>query len=453
MSNEITKKQFEESANQWICDGYSADLRFFATNESGKWHIRGAMISLNPLPAINDLAIHIENSDFILGQIQINQAQKKDLIAIIEDALSGIIRKSNIKIDLPHDSSFYFYSETTQRDRWFYDSHIQISGSSTRNLSQIDLINIDNFLRSSSPPFDGLSDAAQWLGLKITESDIQVPSIEVRINPPIDIMIDRTFLSNNILNLCLMAHSSFDVETIYLAIRAVPGNGLDSRLQVSKEINWENTSDGFQLGTISVTLDNADNALAMLMIEKSIIRRHWFLDAKKARNSRLVAIQNFDKDLKMIKQAVLETPDSNKFENGVAALLFLLGFTPAVQLETDSPDIIVSTPAGRLVIIECTTRVADFSTKLGKLVDRRGSLVKSLQSSGHQGNIAALLVCRQPRDQIAASSEETRSNNVILVTKNELSKAFEQLRFYPDPDKLLSDAESEIASKTQDLFE
>jgi hypothetical protein len=308
-------------------------------------------------------------------------------------------------------------------------------------------------LRSSSPPFDGLSDAAQWLGLKITESDIQVPSIEVRINPPIDIMIDRTFLSNNILNLCLMAHSSFDVETIYLAIRAVPGNGLDSRLQVSKEINWENTSDGFQLGTISVTLDNADNALAMLMIEKSIIRRHWFLDAKKARNSRLVAIQNFDKDLKMIKQAVLETPDSNKFENGVAALLFLLGFTPAVQLETDSPDIIVSTPAGRLVIIECTTRVADFSTKLGKLVDRRGSLVKSLQSSGHQGNIAALLVCRQPRDQIAASSEETRSNNVILVTKNELSKAFEQLRFYPDPDKLLSDAESEIASKTQDLFE
>lgn len=453
MSTEAIKQLFKDSTTQWLCDGYSADIRFFATRENEEWHIRGAKISLNPLPATTDMTLWQENANFVLGQIQINRAYKKDLVEVVDNALNGKILVSNTELRLPHDSSFHFYSETNQRDRWFYDSHIQISGSTTRSLSQIDLINIDTFLRSSYPPFDGLPDAGYWLGLEFVESDHQASSIEVRINPPVDIIIDRSFLSDNTFNICLLAHGSFDVEAIQLAIRAVPGNGLKSRVQAADQIDWQKTEEGIQQGKVRITLENADNALAILMIEGSTIRRHWFPDAERARNSRLIAVQNFDKDLKMVRNAVLETTDSNKFENGVATLLFLLGFTPAVQLETDSPDIIVSTPSGRLAIIECTTRVADFSTKLGKLVDRRGSLEKSLRSSGHQGNIAALLVCRQHKDQIAAGTQETRSHNVMLITKDELITAFEQLRFHPDPDELLRNAESEIANKTSDLFE
>lgn len=453
MSSDATKKLFEGAATQWLCDGYSADIRFFATKENAKFYIRGAKISLNPLPAEMDMTLWLENSDFIIGQVQIKKSDKKNLIEIVEEALNGKISISSTELHLPCDGSLHYYSETNQRDRWFYDSHIQISGSRTRALSQIDLINIDTFLRSSSPPFDGLPDAAYWLGLDVAESDHQSPSIEVRINPPVDIIINQSFLSNNIFNLHLLAHDSFDLDAIQLAIRAVPGNGLRSRVQAAEKIKWQNTEKGFKQGDAIITLDNADNALAILMIEGSTIRRHWFLDAEKARNSRLIAVQNFDKDLKMVKNAVLETPDPNKFENGVAALLFLLGFTPSVQLETDSPDIIVSTPSGRLAVIECTTRVADFSTKLGKLVDRRGSLTKSLRSSGHHGDIASLLVCRQPRDQIATGNQETRLHNVVLITRDELITAFEQLRFHPDPDQLLRDAESKIASKTNDLFQ
>lgn len=184
----------------------------------------------------------------------------------------------------------------------------------------------------------------------------------------------------------------------------------------------------------------------MLMIGRSTVRRQWFLDPQKARNNRLLAVQHFDQDLKMIRSAVLETSDSARFEQGVAALLFLLGFSPCLQLETASPDLIVTTPGGRLVIVECTTRIADFSAKLGKLVDRRGSLTKSLSASRHPSEVVAVLVCRLPRDQIAAQVEELRSRSIILISGEELVSGFNLVRHSNDPDEILDEAFSSLST-------
>jgi hypothetical protein len=197
---------------------------------------------------------------------------------------------------------------------------------------------------------------------------------------------------------------------------------------------------GRREGSATIALRNADAALVMLSVGSSTVRRNWFLDPTKARNNRLLAIQHFDKDLRMVRQAVLESADSAKFETGVAALLFLLGFSPAVQLETDAPDLVVTTPGGQLGIVECTTRIADFSSKLGKLVDRRGSLTKSLQASGHTANVVAAMICRLPRDQIAAHEGELRALNTILVTGEDLAAALERVRVPNDPDRLVAEA-------------
>lgn len=187
------------------------------------------------------------------------------------------------------------------------------------------------------------------------------------------------------------------------------------------------------------------------MIGSSTVRRQWFLDPTKARNNRLLAIQHFDSDLRMVWRAVMESPDPAKFEKGVAALLFLLGFSPCVQIETDSPDLIVTTPGGRLAIVECTTRVSDFASKVGKLVDRRGALTKSLQASGHPAQVAAALVCRLPRDQIAAQADELRTHNMILVAGEDLAAGFEQVRFSNDPDRMLDQAQARLAADVSGL--
>jgi hypothetical protein len=170
------------------------------------------------------------------------------------------------------------------------------------------------------------------------------------------------------------------------------------------------------------------------------VRRHWFLDVAKTRNDRLVVSQEFDKDLRMLKQAILEPVDQNRFETGIASLLFLLGFCPAVQVETNSPDLIVTTPAGKLVVLECTIKIADFNSKLGKLVDRRGIAAKALQRSHHNYEVHAVLVSAQPRDQIAVDEKELREQKVILLTKDDLTASFDRVRFPSDPDQLLNDA-------------
>src|SRR5690606_14745229 len=105
------------------------------------------------------------------------------------------------------------------------------------------------------------------------------------------------------------------------------------------------------------------------------------------------ATQVFDKDIRMVRQAVLDSTDSARFELGVSTLLFLLGFSSAVQLETNSPDIIATTPGGRVVLIECTLRVADFSSKLGKLVDRHRMLLKTFEEGNHYAEVYGVLIC------------------------------------------------------------
>jgi hypothetical protein len=194
-------------------------------------------------------------------------------------------------------------------------------------------------------------------------------------------------------------------------------------------------------------MEEADSVLVMLMIGSSTVRRQWLVDSQKARNQRLAATLHFDKDLKMVRRALLEANDSATFERGAASILFLLGFSPAIQLETDAPDLIVATPAGRLAVVECTTRIADFQAKVGKLVDRRASLEKHLTATGHVGfPPVAALICRLPKDQIAALVDDIRAHKVILVTGEDIEASLNQMRFPNNPDKMLADKLAELES-------
>lgn len=438
MVNEVIKTRFLDAAEEWICDGYSLDIRYLATVEQSKKRIWSALIDLRPLPAPKDLGFRIDSSLFAIGQIQTQNENKKSLLRVLSRATSGTIDLPEEAVMLPDDQALDFYSEMLDRDRWFGELHLHVSGGAQPVASALELGAIDNVLRRSQPPFDGLSDAAAWLGVSASSGSTNRSSIALRVGPPVDLF--NGVLAEDILTLTLHAHPKFDVSRVGLAVRAVPGNLLDTRKQVADGIKWKRVQDGRRSGVVKIQLEHADNALMMLMIGDSTVRRQWFIDPHKARNNRLLAVQHFDVDLKMVKEAVLENSDSKRFENGVASLLFVLGFNPCVQIETDAPDLVVSTPQGKLVIVECTTRIADFAAKVGKLVDRRGALIKYLTLSGHPANVAAVLICSLPRDQIAVHEAELRAAKIILLTRKDLEETFMRVRVFTDPDRLLDDA-------------
>jgi hypothetical protein len=446
------KNDFLSAVDTWLCDDYMLDIRYFARPSPNGLMIMSAAITMNPLKASIDNSFSISTGNIITGQIQRYPVNKVELDCILSEATEGRISLPHATIQLAGSLPFDYYSEMAKRERWFSELHLQIGGDRSPKPSPESLSKIDNDLRASSPPFDGLTDLTGWMGLDSAALNGGAPTISIRVGPPVDLIFDKCELRDNKLSLVLHAHRAFDLARASLAVRGVPGGGLTGRQQVAKKISWSEVKDDKLEGTTHIEMRDCDSALAMLMIGASTVRRQWFLDPAKARNHRFMAVQHFDTDLRKIRNATLESSDSAKFEQRVAALLFLLGFSPIMQLETDSPDLIVTSPGGQLVIVECTTKISDFSAKLGKLVDRRGSLSKSLAGAGHPPEILAVLICRTPRDQIAAHEEELRTHKVLLLTREDLDSSFDRVRHPGDPDKIIDDAKARLESQTKDLF-
>lgn len=444
------KDKFLQAAAEWVCDGYSCDIRFISGSDSSTHSIWEAAIYFYPIPPPQDMTTIIECRGLVAGSLWLISKKKEELFEVLEKAVDGHIHLPDKRLELPTDGSLSLYSERNNRDRWFYDLHLHIAGSVRPYPSHAELAVMDSSLRAATPPFDGLSDISRWLGFSNAVDGGRSSSINIRVKPPVDLIIDQCLFDADKLSVVIHAHSGFDTARVGLAVLAVPECGLLSRRQISDQIVWGEVKDGKRIGLAEVKFQGSNSALVMLLIGSDTVRRQWFIDASRASNHRLLAVQSFDKDLKMVRQAVLENADSSKFELGIAALLFLLGFSPAVQIETDSPDLVVTTPHGRIVLVECTTRVSDFASKVGKLVDRRGVLAKALQASDHLDDVVAVLVCRLPRDQIAAQATELRAHKVILWTREDLEAGFERLRVPNDPDRIISDAEAALAEK--DIF-
>jgi hypothetical protein len=441
-----TKKEFFDAAEAWLCDGYALDLRYVGEVQAGGFKIWGAAVGLQPLEADRNLSFSIQTENLVAGQVQRYPVSKAEAIEVLHSAAEGTISLPNLQLVLPRLPTHAYYSEMHQRDRWFSELHLQVDGGRTPPPSAERLLRMDNDLRASQIPFDGLADLSAWFGLGNPAQSGAAPMVVLRVMPPVDLIIEQCGLRDDELKLVVHAHASFEVDRIGIAVRGVPGIDLHARRQAKNSIEWGETREGRREGIARISISPVDQVLTMLMIGTSTVRRHWFVDPSKARNNRLLALQHFDADLRMIRNAIIDSHDSKKFEQGVAALLYLHGFASVIPLETDAPDLVVSTPGGRMAVIECTTRITDVASKLGKLVDRRGALSKAIDASGRAAQILAVLICRLPRDQIAAHDDELRSHNVILFSRESLLHALNGVRNPEDPDKVFEDAQATLGA-------
>lgn len=447
--SEPQKDAFLSAAYEWICDDYFLDIRYIATPSADSPTLISAAIGLYPMQTKIDNSFCVHTPNIWVGQIQRYPLKKSEIEQILRAAIDGSIAISDMSLRLGGNPPFDYYSEMTNTNRWFSELHLQVSGGAISMPSPQSRLDMDNVLRAAEPPFDGIQDAVNWLHIDAAALNGGRPVITVRVWPPVDLVFERSNLLEDELSLEFHAHPSFNTERMNLAIRGEPSSDLSSRKQLAQSITWQGVADGKRVGTLQTSLPNADSALTMLLIGESTVRRQWFVDATKARNRRWMVTQHFDSDLQKLRNAVLTPVESRKFEQGIASLLFLLGFSPVVPIETDAPDLIVTTPRGQLVIVECTTKIADFSSKVGKLVDRRGSLSKALSSARHPSDILAVLICALERDQIAKSKEELQEQKVLLLTREDLVASFDRVRHQTDPDTIVTAAFERVNSNVQ----
>jgi len=391
----------------------------------------------------------IKAGSLLAGREILPSLSKAEILDFLSGAAQGHVKANGLNLVLELGTPAEYYSDIPHKDEWFSNLHLQVSGTKLVPPPLKETIANDHALRCASLPFDGLHDLGSSLQLSDSRVNGQAPKISIRVGVPVDIHFSSTNLRENKLNLTLHAHPKFDVKKIGLAIREFPGKGVETRKQMAQKIKWGRAKDGVRAGVLAVTLANSDSVLAMLTINRRTSRRQWFLDPDKAVNSRYVATQLFDKDLRQLRLSVLEPIDPDRFERGVASLLFLLGFSPAIQVETQAPDIVVTTIGGKLAIVECTLKISDFQSKLGKLVDRRNSLMQTLETTGHALEVGAFLVCALPRPQIAIENIQLAQHQITLLCKEDLTQAFEQLRLPKDPDAMLASAAARLAERRQ----
>ncbi len=447
MNESDTSARIRQTVDKWLCTSYSIDIRFIARwHNDGHYQILSSSILLSPLPLNDSNDFEQRVGALFMGQRTISNMSKMDSMKAIRELFTGKIHVYGKDLLLGKKETFDFYSESLRRDIWFYALHLRISGETLPSSTLVEAFGLDNDLRNADIPFDGMSDLAGWLHLSDPTYGQDRPSIVFRMNPPAELLLSACRLSESNVELVVHMHPRISSRRLTVTARSVPGKGLTERRQIASHFQWSPAKDGIRVGKARVALEFADQVLVTIAVDGVTIRRHWFVDPARARNQRLVAVQQFDSDLRMIKRELLTPSTSDKFELAVAALLFLIGFNPVVQIETDSPDLIVMTPEGRHAIVECTTRTADSGLKIGKLVDRRSSLAKSLEFNGHSTKVLGVLICALPKDQMAVNDAELVRNKIVLLCKEDITSALERLRFPRDPDQLLLDAESRFAN-------
>lgn len=447
--NDRKEQVLFDALDGWISDGYSCDIRYIATGERGSARLLSASVAFYPVAGEKDFTHVASVSGFHFGLDQRIKLGKAELQKVLDLALGGAIRIPDIGVSARLLSPI-FVSPLARRndDLWFQELRHVVRGVANSEPHPLDR-ELDNQLRLHKIPFDGVQDVVSWLGLADPRDRDWVPHISIVVLPPADIILHESGLSDEQLSLTVVAHSLAERDAINLMVRFSPGaEPTASRLQVAPQLKWEKDALGPWKGKAIIPTSGADAALAVLMTGPDFVRRHWFVDTAKSRNVRFVEMQVYDRELRQLKRCLANPmeKDSVRFERAVACVLFLKGYSSTLPVETDAPDILSVTPGGQILIVECTVRVSDVHSKLGKLVDRRLALTKALEASGHPREVTSVLVCSMPRANIALSDNDFKEQKVLLVAHEDILTQLDSLHFLIDPDQELNNAKQNYLS-------
>jgi hypothetical protein len=305
---------------------------------------------------------------------------------------------------------------------------------------------LDIELGRHEPFFDGFDHLCHSLELPDPRLGNVNAHVQIVIEPPAIFDAKRCHWDGDWLRLAILAHGTISWSAVSLI-------GRDKQKMVRGpmtsfgEIEWTASGEGKQSAWSCTSLPDANDVTAILKVGNLIARRQSFAHPSKASNTRYLAMEKCDNDLEKLKE-FLFTPakQSRLFEAAVAALLFLRGFNPALSMDTNSADIVVTTPAGRWLVVECSTSLDDARKKAGKLFRRREEIHEALKNSHHSPEVVACLVCVLPSQQIARPGDSLRTSQIQLWSKEDLEREWSQVRHLGDADKMLA----EIAKSLSD---
>jgi hypothetical protein len=105
-------------------------------------------------------------------------------------------------------------------------------------------------------------------------------------------------------------------------------------------------------------------------------------------------------------------------------------------------------PKGDIVVVECTLGLLRAESKLSRLAARAASLRASLDSSNMKHiRVLPVMVTALSADQVKADLAPAEEIGVLVLTKENLDNAFDELLRFPDADRLFEQAITSASDK------
>src|SRR5688572_29218792 len=100
-----TESKFLKSARDWICDGYSLDIRYVQRLDIGAPQLWEAWMGLGPLPPKQDVSFTITTPLVVVGQRQLPRLKTDEILERLEEAVLGRIKVDDTPLHIMETAS------------------------------------------------------------------------------------------------------------------------------------------------------------------------------------------------------------------------------------------------------------------------------------------------------------------------------------------------------------
>jgi hypothetical protein len=305
-------------------------------------------------------------------------------------------------------------------------------------------------LRSALIPYDGLQDLAGALGLNAAQLDRAFFVVSAIHAAELD--LSSTVAGTVARPGCFVAHG-LDPEDVMLKYRVVQQNKTIERATIAGiDMKWESREKA-AYGVAEIAIPAGAVVQCFVGVNGHTHDHGWIVDPATFPNPMRTIFETYDQSLSTLSSTLFDKDrkgggNTRDVEAAVGWLLWLLGFSTAHLGATknlqDGPDLLATTPSKNVVVIECTTGMLK-SDKLARLAERRTTLRKRLDGSGHTfARIVTAIVTTLTRDEVEADLDQAERMSILVVTREDLEQGLARTLTTQDPEKSFREAEEVI---------
>ncbi|MDB5595798.1 MAG: hypothetical protein JWM36_2759 [Hyphomicrobiales bacterium] len=312
----------------------------------------------------------------------------------------------------------------------------------------VDTPQLDIELLACTTPYDGITDLYSELGLPPDGFADTKPSVLDLTLLPVAHITKRSSLKDGVMHLEIEATSKAPTKGLRVGVKGFKKSGV-TRFSVDGETCEWTSAGEHVLGTADVRATDVPIALVTLSLGGEFLHRWWLRDDERTFNSTLDIHRAIDAT--DVFRSSFFDKHKDDFEERVALLFTLLGATVLsygkIPRLTDAPDLLVSTAAGQLYVVECTTGDINAKGKLHRLHERTKLIRERLASSPSRPTTVQPVICTSaPRVETMSHWSTARSFGIAIIAMEELSHLMRQLEAPPSADQMVEYAHSLIPS-------